>query len=204
MMVDGFGFGGTGPAAMIPPALARGIGLVVLDVDGVLTDSGVYMGGAAGDSDALELKRFDIQDGLGIRFLQWAGIEVAIVSGRVSEATRIRAEELDIVECHQDGGAQKVRAIEGILDRKGLGWDQVAMLGDDLPDLAVLKKVGLPAVVANATEEVLKVAAWQGKKRGGHGAVREFCEALLKARGEWEELVQAYEQARSGETEDSA
>jgi 3-deoxy-D-manno-octulosonate 8-phosphate phosphatase (KDO 8-P phosphatase) len=187
-----------GPVATIPPAVANGIGLVVLDVDGVLTDGGVYIGG---DKDA-ELKRFDIQDGLGIRFLQWAGIEVAIVSGRVSMATQIRAEELDIVECHQDGGAQKVKAIEGILKRKGLDWDQVAMLGDDLPDLAVLKKVGLPAVVANATEEVLRVATWQGRTRGGHGAVREFCEALLKARGEWEEQVQAYERARSGETED--
>jgi 3-deoxy-D-manno-octulosonate 8-phosphate phosphatase (KDO 8-P phosphatase) len=78
------------------------------------------------------------------------------------------------------------------------------MLGDDLPDLAVLKKVGLPAVVANASEEVLEVATWQGRKRGGHGAVREFCEALLKARGEWEEQVQIYERARTGDTEDSA
>jgi 3-deoxy-D-manno-octulosonate 8-phosphate phosphatase (KDO 8-P phosphatase) len=203
-MVHGAAFDGDGPVATISPEVARAIGLVVLDVDGVLTDGGVYMGGAPGDGGNLELKRFDIQDGLGIRFLQWAGIEVAIVSGRVSMATQIRAEELDIVECHQDGGAQKVRAIEGILKRKGLGWDQVAMLGDDLPDLAVLKKVGLPAVVANASEEVLEVATWQGRKRGGHGAVREFCEALLKARGEWEEQVQIYERARTGDTEDSA
>jgi 3-deoxy-D-manno-octulosonate 8-phosphate phosphatase (KDO 8-P phosphatase) len=179
--------------------VAKRIGLVVLDVDGVLTDGGVYIGAAID----VELKRFDIQDGLGIRFLQWAGIEVAIVSGRVSHATTIRARELDVVECHQDGGAQKVRAIEGILRRKGLEWDQVAMLGDDLPDLAVLRKVGLPAVVANATEEVLKEAAWQGRRRGGHGAVREFCEALLRARGEWEEQVRAYEQARNGEEEGS-
>ncbi len=183
----------------IPSELAKKIGLVVLDVDGVLTDGGVYMGGDRGQVGNLEMKRFDVQDGLGIRFLQWAGITVAIVSGRVSKATEIRARELDIVECHQDGGAQKVRAIEGILKRAGLSWDQVAMLGDDLPDMAVLKKVGLPAVVANATEEVLNVAVWQGRKHGGQGAVREFCEALLKARGEWDGLVEDYVRDRGGE-----
>jgi len=200
-MTDASVPGGGSPTVSIPSELAKRIGLVVLDVDGVLTDGGVYIGGIKAQGN-LELKRFDIQDGLGIRFLQWAGIEVAIVSGRVSKATKIRARELDIVECHQDGGAQKVRAIKGILNRKGLGWDQVAMLGDDLPDLAVLKRVGLPAVVANATEEVLKVAVWQGRKHGGRGAVREFCEALLKARGEWDGLVEAYVRDRGGE-EDS-
>jgi 3-deoxy-D-manno-octulosonate 8-phosphate phosphatase (KDO 8-P phosphatase) len=187
-----------GPSGSLPAELARNIRLVILDVDGVLTDGGVYVG-ALPDGEPLELKRFDIQDGLGIRLLQWTGIEVAVVSGRVSRATEIRARELDITECHQDGGAQKVRAIKGIMERSGLDWDQVAMLGDDLPDLAVLRKVGLPAVVANATEEVRNIAAWQGKKRGGEGAVREFCEALLKARGEWEAQVEAYARARSGD-----
>jgi 3-deoxy-D-manno-octulosonate 8-phosphate phosphatase (KDO 8-P phosphatase) len=174
--------------------------LVVLDVDGVLTDGGVYLG-ALPEGETLEMKRFDIQDGLGIRLLQWAGIEVAVVSGRVSEATAIRSRELEIVECHQDGGAQKIRAIKGILDRLGLGWEQVAMLGDDLPDLAVLRRVGVPAVVANATEDVRKVAVWQGTRPGGRGAVREFCEAVLKARGEWDALVEAYVTARDGEEE---
>lgn len=180
---------------------AKRIKLVVLDVDGVLTDSGVYMGALPG-GETLEMKRFDIQDGLGVRLLQWAGIEVAIVSGRVSEATAIRARELDIHECHQDGGAQKIRAIRGIMDRLGLDWGQVAMLGDDLPDLAVLRKVGVPAVVGNATQEVRDVAVWEGKCHGGHGAVREFCEAILKGRGEWEGLVEAYVAARSGEGEE--
>lgn len=191
---------GTGPSHILSEELARKIRLVVLDVDGVLTDSGVYMG-ALPDGQSLEMKRFDIQDGLGIRLLQWAGIEVAVVSGRVSEATAIRARELDITECHQDGGAQKIRAIKGILGRLGLDWDQVAMLGDDLPDLAVLRRVGVPAVVGNAKEEVRKVALWQGKRHGGHGAVREFCEAILKGRGDWEAQVEAYAAARSGEGE---
>jgi 3-deoxy-D-manno-octulosonate 8-phosphate phosphatase (KDO 8-P phosphatase) len=173
---------------------------VVLDVDGVLTDGGVYMGELPG-GESLEMKRFDIQDGLGVRLLQWAGIEVAIVSGRVSEATAIRARELEVTECHQDGGAQKIQAIQGILDRMTIGWDEVAMLGDDLPDLAVLRRVGLPAIVANATDSVLDVAVWQGRKSGGHGAVREFAEAILKARGDLEALVDDYVSARSGAME---
>jgi 3-deoxy-D-manno-octulosonate 8-phosphate phosphatase (KDO 8-P phosphatase) len=175
--------------------LAKGIRLVILDVDGVLTDGGVYMGALPG-GESLEMKRFDIQDGLGIKLLQWSGMKVAIVSGRVSEATSIRARELEVTECHQDGGAQKIRAIQGILDREGLRWDDVAFLGDDLPDLAVLRRVGVPAVVANATEEVREVAVWQGRCRGGHGAVREFCEAVLRARGEWDALVESYVSAR--------
>ncbi len=190
-----------GPPSTLPQDVAARIKLVVLDVDGVLTDGGVYMGALPGGEN-LEMKRFDIQDGLGIRLLQWAGIEVAIVSGRVSEATSIRARELDIVECHQDGGAQKIRAIKGILGRLSLEWGQVAMLGDDLPDLAVLRKVGVPAVVANATEEVRREAVWQGKKRGGQGAVREFCEAILKGRGDWEAQVEAYAAARTDAKEE--
>jgi 3-deoxy-D-manno-octulosonate 8-phosphate phosphatase (KDO 8-P phosphatase) len=182
----------------MPAELARRVRLVVLDVDGVLTDAGVYLG-ALPDGEVLEMKRFDIQDGFGVKLLQWAGILVAVVSGRISRATEIRARELDVDELHQDGGAQKVQAIQAILDRRGLEWSQVAMLGDDLPDLAVLRRVGLPAAVANATAEARETACWQATRRGGHGAVREFCEALLKARGEWEAQVEAYVNARSGE-----
>ena len=188
----------SGPA--IPGSMAKAIRLVILDVDGVLTDGGVYMG-ALPDGKSLEMKRFDIQDGLGIKMLQWAGIEVAIVSGRISQATAIRARELEIAECHQDGGAQKIKAIQGILHRLGLDWNQVAMLGDDLPDLAVLRRVGVPAVVANATKEVRDVAVWQGTREGGRGAVREFCEAILRARGEWDDLVESYVSARGGHGE---
>jgi len=192
---------GRGPSHVLPQELAEQVRLVVFDVDGVLTDGGVYLGALPGEG-TLEMKRFDIQDGLGIKLLQWAGIEVAIVSGRISEATSLRARELDVVECHQDGGAQKVRAIQGILGRLELDWHQVAMLGDDLPDLAVLRRVGIPAVVANATEEVRKIALWQGKRRGGEGAVREFCEAILKGRGDWEAQVEAYAAARAGSEEE--
>ena len=188
------------PSHRLPREVAEKIRLVILDVDGVLTDGGVYVGALPG-GETLEMKRFDIQDGLGVKLLQWAGIEVAVVSGRISQATEIRARELEIDEIHQDGGAQKIKAIQGILDRRGLGWEDVAMLGDDLPDLAVLRRVGVPAAVANATEEVRKTALWQGRHSGGRGAVREFCEAILRSRGEWEALVERYVTARSGDGE---
>ena len=186
-----------GPENPIPQELALSIRLVIFDVDGVLTDGGVYMGALPG-GESLELKRFDIQDGLGMKLLEWAGVEVAIVSGRVSQATAIRARELGIRECHQDGGAQKVRVIQKMLDDRGLDWGRVAMLADDLPDLAVLRRVGLPAAVANATEVARRESLWQGEKAGGNGAVREFCEALLKARGEWEAQVERYVRERDG------
>ena len=193
---------GDEPRAASPMAreMARSIRLVVLDVDGVLTDGGVYMG-ALPDGKGLEMKRFDIQDGLGIRLLQWAGIEVAVVSGTISQATAMRARELDIAECHQDGGAQKIRALRGVLERTGVNWDQVAMLADDLPDLAVLRRIGVPAAVANATREVRQIAVWQGTRPGGRGAVREFCEAILRGRGDWDELVETYVSARSDDGE---
>ena len=180
----------------IPEALARRVRLVVFDVDGVLTDAGVYMGILPGGED-VELKRFDIQDGLGLKLLQWAGLEVVLVSGRNSHATRVRAEELG-VELHQDDAAQKLPSIRGVMERLGIGWDEVAMLADDLPDVAVLRLVGLKAAVSNAVPMVASMADWRATRPGGRGAAREFCEALLEARGQLDEVVEAYVQERSG------
>lgn len=181
----------------IAPDIARAIRMVVLDVDGVLTDGGVYIGARAG-GEAIELKRFDIQDGLGVKMLGWAGIEVVIVSGRVSEATTLRAEELGVSECHQDPGAAKLPVVRALLEKRGVGWDETAMVGDDLADLPVLERVGLPVAVSNAVPEVHAVSGWTTTASGGAGAVREFARALLMARGEWEGLVQKYCEARSG------
>jgi 3-deoxy-D-manno-octulosonate 8-phosphate phosphatase (KDO 8-P phosphatase) len=175
----------------IPAAVARRIRLVVLDVDGVLTDGGVYLGASAA-GERIEMKRFEITDGLGIRLMQEAGLTVAIVTGRESEAVRLRAEELGIVECHQDASAAKLRIVESLLERTGTGWEETAFLGDDLPDLPILRRVGLPAAVGSATADARACAAWHGTRRGGHGAAREFAEALLTARGEWAERVEAY------------
>lgn len=171
----------------------------MLDVDGVLTEAGVYLGSDE-EGRSLELKRFDIQDGLGVKLLQEAGIEVALVSGRFSRATELRARELGITECHQDNGARKVQAIAGILERMDIGWEEVAMVADDLPDLAVVRRVGLPVAVANAQPEIRREVRWVTKASGGRGAVREFARALLLARGDWDELVEAYARARDGES----
>lgn len=181
----------------LDPALASAVELVIFDVDGVLTDAGVYMG-TTGSGEPVELKRFDIQDGVGIKMLMWAGLDVVLVSGRVSEATALRAREIG-VECHQEPDAYKVPAVQKILASRGVDWDAVAMLGDDIPDLAVLRRVGLPAAVSNATERVRRIARWQSTRRGGHGAVREFCEALLAARGTLEAVIEKYVDERSGE-----
>jgi 3-deoxy-D-manno-octulosonate 8-phosphate phosphatase (KDO 8-P phosphatase) len=171
--------------------------LAVFDVDGVLTDAGVYMGRLAG-GDKLELKRFDIQDGVAMKLLRKAGVIVAIVSGRLSEATSLRALELGVDECLQDSEAQKLTMMEGLMQRHGVGWDEVAMLGDDLPDIPVLARAGLPVVVGNATPEAVEFSAWQTNARGGHGAAREFCRELLVARGDWETVWRAYVQERGG------
>ena len=181
---------------LIPPDLASHIKLVIFDVDGVLTDAGIYVG-ATQEGQTVELKRFNLQDNVGMKMLGWEALDVAMVSGRVSAATAIRAEELGI-ECHQEPDAYKLPAVEGILSRKGLAWDEVAMLADDIPDLAVLRKVGLPAAVANATKPVRDIAIWESVKTGGNGAVREFTDALLHARGTLDEVIERYVADRSG------
>ena len=178
-------------------ATARRIRMVVLDVDGVMTDGGVYMGATA-SGESVELKRFDVRDGLGIRLMAQAGLHLAIVSGRVSEATRLRAAELGVAEVHQDGGARKTPVIARLMEARGIRWEEVALLGDDLADLPALRRVGLPATVANGVPEVREVAVWQGKREGGGGAVREFAEALLRARNQWTSLVDEYCRERDG------
>ncbi len=178
-------------AEAIPAELARRVRVVILDVDGVLTDGGVYLG-ATDAGERVETKRYDIQDGLGIKLMQEAGIQVAIVTGRESHSVRLRAQELGITECHQDSRAAKLRIVEELLRRLGAGWDEAAFVGDDLPDLPILRRVGLPAVVGNATAEARATARWRAHRHGGRGAVREFAEALLTARGEWAERVEAY------------
>jgi len=186
----------TGNSNGMDPALAGAVELVIFDVDGVLTDAGVYVGATEG-GEPVELKRFDIQDGVGIKMLKWAGLEVALVSGRVSKATELRAHEIGVA-CHQEPDAFKIPAVERILREKGIDWAAVAMLGDDIPDLAALTRVGFPAAVANATSAVRSVALWTSTKRGGHGAVREFCEALLDARGQLKGVITRYVEERSG------
>jgi 3-deoxy-D-manno-octulosonate 8-phosphate phosphatase (KDO 8-P phosphatase) len=175
---------------VIDPALARAIRLLVLDVDGVLTDNAIYLGLIGGER--VELKRFDIQDGLGLGLLRGTAIEVAWLSGRFSEATTLRARELKIATVVQDSSARKLPALTQMLAERALGFEQVAFVGDDLADLPVMERVGLPIAVANAVPEILQVARWVTSKAGGQGAAREVVEALLKARGEWDAAVARY------------
>ncbi len=169
---------------------ARRVELVGLDVDGVLTDAGVYVGSVG--NHAVEMKRFDIQDGVGIKLLRQAGIKVVVVSGRVSEATTIRMGELGIDEVVQDDMARKLPAFTELLERFDTRFENAAFIGDDLPDLPVMWRVGLPVAVRNAVHEVRSAAHLVTEARGGYGAVREFAVTLLRARGQWDELVEAY------------
>lgn len=181
---------------MLDPRAARRVRLLALDVDGVLTDNGVYIGAVAGER--VEFKRFDIQDGLGLALLHGTGIRVALVSGRRSEATALRARELRIEDVIQDSGARKVPALGELLARHSLGWDEVAFVGDDLADLPVMQRVGLPIAVANAVEEVKAAAAYVTEAVGGQGAVREVVTAVLRARGEYEGAMDRYLAERDG------
>jgi 3-deoxy-D-manno-octulosonate 8-phosphate phosphatase (KDO 8-P phosphatase) len=174
----------------IDPEVARRIRLLVLDVDGVLTDNGIWIGPIAGER--VELKRFDIQDGLGLVLLRTAGIPVVWLSGRHSEATALRARELKIEELLQVPGPRKLETMQELLARREVGWEEVAYAGDDLADLQVLHRVGLPIAVPNAVAEVRALASFVTRAPGGHGAVREIVETLLKARGEWAEMLERY------------
>lgn len=174
--------------------LARRIRVVVLDVDGVLTDNGVYIGESR-SGERIELKRFHIMDGLAMKMLQWAGLHVVLVSGRESAATALRAGELGI-ECRQVAAGYKVPVVASVLEDTGTDWAELAMVGDDLADLPVMARAGLAVAVSNAAVEVRACAHWVTRRRGGDGAVREFVESLLQARGQWSPLVSAYRRSR--------
>jgi 3-deoxy-D-manno-octulosonate 8-phosphate phosphatase (KDO 8-P phosphatase) len=177
---------------VLDQAVARRIRLVGFDVDGVLTDGGIFVG-RVGDH-SVEFKRFDSQDGCGAWLLRRAGIVLAVVSGRRSDATTIRARELRIDEVIQDdtGGAHKLEPFAAMLDRRAIAWDECAFVGDDLADLPLLTRVALPIAVVNAVPEVKTAARVTTSRAGGHGVVREVAELILKARGSWDDLVTEY------------
>jgi 3-deoxy-D-manno-octulosonate 8-phosphate phosphatase (KDO 8-P phosphatase) len=175
---------------MIDALAARRVKFVGLDVDGVMTDGGIFLGDA--DGKRVELKRYEIQDGLGIMLLRKAGIKVGIITGRESESVRLRGEELKVDAVVQDSKARKLSALTSMLAKFGIAPAEAAFVGDDLPDLSVLRVVGMPVAVANASKEVKATAKVHLTRDGGYGAVREFAELLLEARGEWDGVVNAY------------
>jgi 3-deoxy-D-manno-octulosonate 8-phosphate phosphatase (KDO 8-P phosphatase) len=154
---------------------ARAVRLLVLDVDGVLTDGTVYY-----SANGEELKAFNIQDGLGIKILQAAGLEVAIISGRGCAALEARAQNLGIRHLYQ-GVERKLAAFEELLRNLRLTPGQTACMGDDLPDLCLLERCGLAITVAEAPEVVRARAHYVTRRPGGRGAVREACELILEA-----------------------
>ncbi len=162
----------------------KAIRLVLLDVDGVLT-AGEIIYGDSGE----QFKVFDVKDGVGIRMLKAAGIQVGIITGRSGQALRHRCANLGI-DLVFDGTRDKTKVLDQVLAHTGLSAEAAAFVGDDLPDLAVMKKVGLAVAVADAHEAVRGVAHLITRAGGGRGAVREVSDAILKAQGRWDELVQ--------------
>jgi 3-deoxy-D-manno-octulosonate 8-phosphate phosphatase (KDO 8-P phosphatase) len=161
--------------------------LFLCDVDGVLTDGSVFVGSAR------EIKRFNIQDGLGLVFLRRAGIKTGWISSRPSPATTLRARELKIgFLVQQKDHLGKVGAVENLLRRTKLGWGAVCYVGDDVVDLGPLRRAGVAVAVANAIHEVKAVAHYVTQAAGGHGAVREAVEMILKAQGKWDPLIAVY------------
>ncbi|MGH9855312.1 MAG: KdsC family phosphatase [Blastocatellia bacterium] len=171
-------------------ARARHIKLLLLDCDGVLTDGGLHY--TFDGKRVLEgAKVFHIHDGQGLKLAREAGLKLGIISGRISPALTARARELQIDHLHQ-GVDDKLAVYEQIKNAEGLADEQIAYIGDDLPDLAVMRRVGLAIAVADAVDEIREAAHFITSKPGGRGAVREAIELILKAQDKWRESLQRY------------
>jgi YrbI family 3-deoxy-D-manno-octulosonate 8-phosphate phosphatase len=181
----------TSPTAEKPlrDRLAR-VQLLLLDVDGVLTDGGVTW-----TNDGIEQKTFSIRDGLGIRLWQQAGGRTGIITGRSSRVVQLRAEELGIGIVRQ-GIGDKLEAATAVLAEQGLDWEQAAFIGDDLPDLPVVMRCGVGVAVADACPELVAAATLVTQRPGGRGAVREVIERMLEARGGWDGIVRRFAAGR--------
>jgi 3-deoxy-D-manno-octulosonate 8-phosphate phosphatase (KDO 8-P phosphatase) len=162
------------------------IKLLILDVDGVLTNGKIIY-----DDQGLETKFFNVKDGLGIRLLLKYGLEVGIITGRVSQVVQHRCANLGITKVYQ-GVSNKVATFKKIIEVSALSAEEVAYMGDDLPDLPLFDIVGVPIAVADACELVKKKACIVTRAEGGKGAVREVCEMLLKAQRLWDKVITSF------------
>lgn len=167
-------------------ARAARVRLLLLDVDGVLTDGRIFYG-----PDGGEFKAFSTRDGLGIRLVQKSGVEVGIITARESRAVAARAENLGITRLYQ-GAGKKNEVFDRVLAETGLSPGEVAYMGDDWLDLPVMRRVGLACAVADAAAEVREAAHFTSSRPGGAGAVRELCELIVTARGDYERLLSEY------------
>ena len=168
-------------------AAAKKIKLLLLDVDGVLTDGRLYYG-----NSGEEMKAFNIQDGLGIKLLQRGDIQVGIITGRVSSLLQRRADVLSINPVVQ-GREDKLTALNELLQTMDVQMDEIAFMGDDLPDLAVIRRVGLGITPANGSVTLAEQAHWQTSKHGGQGAVREAAELILEAQGKLQPILASFQ-----------
>jgi YrbI family 3-deoxy-D-manno-octulosonate 8-phosphate phosphatase len=164
----------------------QAIRLILSDVDGVLTDGGIVF-----DNQGIEAKRFHVRDGMGIRLWQKAGHRFGLITHRSSNIVKMRMAELGI-EMIRQGIDDKLVAMRGILGELRLPPSQVCYIGDDLPDLPVVRSVGLGVAVADACQELRQASHYVASLPGGCGAVREIIEMILKAQSRWEDLIQAY------------
>ena len=166
---------------------AKQIKVVLMDVDGTITDGGVTLLSQP-DGSALELKTFDAHDGQGMTLARTAGLRTGVITGRESAALRRRAREMGI-EFVYEKQPHKIAAFEDVLKKAGVTESEVAFLGDDLPDIPVMQRAGLAVAVGDATPEVKRAAHFTTKAVGGKGAARELIEVILKSKGIWEEMV---------------
>lgn len=172
---------------MKPEARCQSIELILSDVDGVLTDGGVIF-----DNQGIEIKRFHIRDGLGIKLWQRAGYRFGVVTARNSHIVKVRAAELGI-DIIRQGFERKLPTIREIMSQLQLEAQQVCYIGDDLTDLAAIQSMGLGVAVADAAAEVRAAAHFTTRLSGGQGAVRETIEFILKAKQRWNDLIQKYQ-----------
>jgi 3-deoxy-D-manno-octulosonate 8-phosphate phosphatase (KDO 8-P phosphatase) len=170
----------------------RKVRLLILDVDGVMTDGRIII-----DDAGRESKHFDVRDGHGLRMLMRFDIGVVLLTGRKSRTVTHRAADLGIHEVHQ-GVLNKLESFNEILARRRLAPEETAYIGDDIVDIPVLRRVGFSASVADAQEEVQRLVDYVTKSIGGRGAVREVCELILKAQGRWQEVAARYEFSAPG------
>jgi len=162
------------------------IRLVIFDVDGVLTDGHLFF-----DQNGVEYKSFNAKDGQGLKLLMQSGVQVAIISGRKSAAVEIRMKNLGIQHVYQ-GHENKIAAFESLCSDLNLKPEQVAHVGDDLPDLALMSRAGLGIAVQDAHQEVIKRADWQTQLPGGRGAAREVCDFIMKAQGTLDDAIHEF------------
>jgi 3-deoxy-D-manno-octulosonate 8-phosphate phosphatase (KDO 8-P phosphatase) len=171
--------------------LASQVKLLLMDVDGVMTDGKLY-NVPGPDGQMFETKAFDSQDGIALQWLGWKGIQTGLISGRMSPATVERARQCKFTYIYQ-GHIEKIPILEEILSRSGLQREQVAFIGDDLTDVVVMRRVGFSIATANARPEVKRCAHMVTRQPGGRGAVREVVETILTAQGLWEDILRKYE-----------